>query len=90
MSLITASEARKLAGPTVQERVDELEPLIKKAALEKKRHIDLHDSFWVHEGYSGSADYKQAKMILEGLGYKVSFYYKEYSIGVDMYTVVEW
>lgn len=88
--MITAQEARTLAGPTVQERVDDLEPLIKQAALEKKRHINLHDPFWVHEGYSSSADYKQAKMLLEGMGYKVSFYYKEHSIAVDMYTVVEW
>ena len=90
MSIISAAEARKLAGPTPQERVDELEPLIKKAALEQKRSINLHDNFWVHEGYSSTKDFQQAKMILEGLGYKVSFYYKEHSIAVDMYTVVEW
>jgi hypothetical protein len=88
--MITAKEARGLAGPTVQERVDELEPLIKEAALEKKRHINLHDTFWVHEGYSGTKEYQQAVMLLEGMGYKVSFYYKEHSIAVDMYTVVEW
>lgn len=88
--MITAQEARTLAGPTAQERVDELEPLIKAAALEKKRHINLHDHFWVYEGYSGSTEYKQAKLILEGMGYKVSFYYKEHSIAVDMYTIVEW
>lgn len=90
MSIISAAEARKLAGPSPQERVNELEPLIKKAALEQKRHINLHDSFWVNEGYSGTKEYKLAKMILEGLGYKVSFYYKEHSIAVDMYTIVEW
>ena len=88
--MITAQEARTLAGPTPQERVDELEPLIKQAALDKKRHVNLLDAFWVHEAYSGSVDYKQAKMILEGLGYKVDFYYKEHSIAVDMYTVVSW
>jgi hypothetical protein len=88
--MITAQEARTLAGPTVQERVDELEPLIKQAALEKKRHINLHDTFWVHEGYSSTKEYQQAVMLLEGMGYKVSFYYKEHSIAVDMYTVVEW
>ncbi len=31
MTKITASEARKLAGPTVQERVDEVYPLIREA-----------------------------------------------------------
>lgn len=88
--MITAQEARSLAGPTVQERVDDLEIAIKQAALEKKRSINLHDPFWVHEGYSSTKEYKQAVMILEGMGYKVSFYYKEHSIAVDMYTVVSW
>ena len=88
--MITAQEARTLAGPTPQERVDDLEPLIKQAALEKKRSINLHDHFWVYEAYSGSTEFKQAKLILEKMGYKVNFYYKEHSIAVDMYTVVEW
>ena len=88
--MITALEARKIAGPTVQERVDMLEEQIKQAATERKRSINLHDEFWVREGYSGTKEYKQAKMILEGLGYKVDFYYKEHSIAVDMYTVVSW
>jgi hypothetical protein len=88
--MITATEARTLAGPSPQERVDMLEIDIKQAALERKRSINLHDDFWVREGYSGSKDYKQAVMLLEGLGYKVSFYYKEHSIAVDMYTIVEW
>lgn len=88
--MITAQEARTLAGPSPQERVDELESLIKQAALEKKRSINLHDTFWVHEAYSGTKDYKMAVMLLEGMGYKVEFYYKEHSIAVDMYTVVSW
>lgn len=88
--MISAIEARALAGPTPEQRVHELEPFIKKAALEQKRHINLHDSFWVNEAYSSSTDYKKAKLILEGLGYKVDFYYKEHSIAVDMYTVVSW
>ncbi len=88
--MITATEARTLAGPTPQERVDMLETEIKKAALERKRHIDLHDEFWTREAYSGTTEYKQAKMILEGLGYKVEFYYKEHSIAVDYYTIVSW
>ena len=85
---ITAQEARELAGPTVQERVDEVYPLIREAATEGKRSIALH-KWWANEGYSGSKDYKQACKILEGEGYKVSFFYEERQF-VDMYTVVEW
>lgn len=88
MTRITAQEARELAGPTVQERVDEVYPLIREAAEKGKRSIDLH-GWWADEGYAGSKDYKQACMILEGDGYKVKFVYAEYQF-VSMYTVVEW
>ena len=87
--MITANEARGLAGPTPQERVDMLEDAIKKAAAAKQRKLALHDSFWVQEGYNDTNDYKQACMILEGLGYKVKFFYEERQL-VDMYTIVEW
>lgn len=88
MSKITAQEARKLAGPTVQERVDEVYPLIREAAEKGKRSIALHE-WWAHEGYSKTVEYKLACQILEGDGYKVSFFYEERQF-VDMYTVVEW
>lgn len=88
MTKITAAEARKLAGPTVQERVDEVYPLIREAAEKGKREIHLHE-WWAHEGYAGSVEYKQAVKILEGDGYKVRFFYEERQF-VDMYTVVEW
>lgn len=88
MTRITAAEARNLAGPTVQERVDEVYPKIREAAEKGKRYVNLHD-FWAHEGYSKTDAYKQACMILEGDGYKVSFFYEERQF-VDMYTVVEW
>jgi hypothetical protein len=85
---ITAAEARKLAGPTVQERVDEVYPLIREAAEKGKRWINLHD-WWADEGYRGSVEYKQACMILEGDGYTVKFFYEERQF-VAMYTTVEW
>lgn len=88
MSKITAQEARELAGPSVQERVNEVYPLIRSAAEEKKRRIVLHD-WWADQGYLGSKDYKQACKILESDGYKVTFFYEERQF-VDMYTIVEW
>jgi len=89
MTKITAQEARKLAGPTVQERVDEVYTLIREAATEKKRFVNLRDDFWVNEGYSKTKEYQQACMILEGEGYTVRFFYEERQF-VDMYTIVEW
>jgi hypothetical protein len=88
--MISADEAKKLAGPTPQDRVDMLEIQIKKAALEHKHSIDLHGEFWAREGYQGSEEYKQVKTLLQNLGYKVDFYYKEHSIAVDYYTIVSW
>lgn len=89
MTKITAAEARRLAGPTVQERVDEVYPLIREAAEKGKRFVTLRDSFWVNDGYSKTKEYQQACMILEGDGYKVSFFYEERQF-VNMYTTVEW
>jgi hypothetical protein len=89
MSRITAAEARKLVGPTVQERVDEVYPLIRKAAEAGQREIRLHGEFWENEGYSKTDDYKQACSLLEADGFGVRFYYEERQF-VDMGTIVEW
>lgn len=88
MTKITASEAKKLAGPTVQEIVDDVYPLIRAAAEKKQRAIHLH-GWWANEGYSSTKDYIEACKILEKDGYKLSFFYEERQF-VDMYTVVEW
>lgn len=88
MNKITAHEARELAGPTVEERVAAVYPLIREAAEKKQRRVALHD-WWANEGYAKSKDYKQACMILEGEGYTVRFFYEERQF-VDMYTIVEW
>jgi hypothetical protein len=87
MTKITAYEARQLSGPTVQDRVDEVYPLIRKAAEEKRRHITLHD--WWGAGDAGAKDYKQACDILRADGYTVEFFCEERQF-VDMYTVVKW
>ena len=88
MTRITALEARKLAVPTVQERVDEVYPLIREAAEKGQRRIALH-GWWANEGYAGSVEYKLACKILEDDGYIVKFFYEERQF-VDMYTVVSW
>lgn len=89
MSKITAAEARNIAGPTVQEVVDAVYPLIKEQAELKRRKLHLHDDFWTHGGYNRTKEWKEAVSLLEADGYKVSFYYMELQF-VDLYTVVEW
>ena len=88
MNKITAKEARELAGPSVQDRVDEVYLLIREAAEKKLRKIYLHD-WWKNQGYGGTKDYKQACAILRADGYTVEFFYEERQF-VDMYTIVEW
>ena len=87
--MLTAMEARELAGPTPEERVEIVTAAIREAAVAKKRKLALTDRFWVYEGYDRTADYQKACEMLKKLGYKVSFFYEERQF-VDMYTIVEW
>lgn len=86
---LTAAQARELAGPTVDERVDAALIDIRAAADRKQREVFLHGDFWVHGGYSETADYKAARKMLQDLGYTVEFFYEERQF-VNMYTVVKW
>jgi hypothetical protein len=91
--MITAKEARELAGPTKEELIDEELALvyqkIEEAAKAKKRSIQLTSSFWTYGGYSGSESYYEAVRQLEDLGYSVKFHYEELQF-VNIYTSVEW
>ena len=89
MSKFTAEEARKLAGPSISEHVDEALGLIQKAATNKHHMVALHSDFWTRGGYSRTEDWKAACKELESLGFKVSFFYEELQF-VNMYTKVEW
>lgn len=85
---ITAKDARGLAGPTVEERVDDVLGKIKTEAKSGKRKLALH-GWWANEGYKSSKDYKFAVSLLEERGFKVDFHYEERQF-VDMYTVISW
>jgi hypothetical protein len=88
MSKITAQEARELAGPSVQERVNEVYPFIREAAERKERNITLH-GWWANQGYGKTSDWKKACELLKADGFKVDFFYEELQF-VNMYTVVSW
>lgn len=97
--MITAKEARELAGPTLEEQLDEqLEyayDRIRSAAEKKYRVIRLHNEFWRCGDYNQTDLYKKAVKELEKLGYTVKFHYEARHAGlvrqfVDMYTIVEW
>lgn len=98
MARLTAEEARHLAGPTLNEKIDCLLESIRSLAMNRRRSCRTsydhkqHNDLWVDCGYSDNKtkDWSEAKKILQGLGYKVSFYYSEGSMAVDMYTLIEW
>jgi uncharacterized protein HemY len=96
--MLTAAQARELAGPSLEEKVESLLKTVERLAKEKKRKLRCaydhkeDDQLWVHGGYAAKrgGEWYKAKEMLEGLGYKVSFFYSDGSFAVDMYTVVEW
>jgi len=89
MTQITAAEARRLAGPSVTDRVDEVFNLIRERATAGAHFLNLKDDFWTRDGYSKTADYQEAVKQLTAAGFTVKFFYEEHQF-VDMYTVVEW
>lgn len=94
--MITAEQARLITGFTVLEKVEKLDLVIQQLASEKKRQLRTgydhseDEDLWKDGGYHTTEEWKEAKAILEELGYKVSFYYKEGAFAVDMYTLIEW
>ena len=87
---MTAHEARKLAGvDDIQEEVDNVIPMIVKAATDKLREVRLHSGFWTNGGYSRTLEWNDACNRLRQMGYEVTFFYEERQF-VDMYTVVKW
>lgn len=92
---LTAAEARQIAGPTVEERVDMALDRVRAAAEKKLRSVSLTDDFWVNGGYGSDRETALAKQYdaavkqLTALGYKVRFFYEERQF-VNMYTIVEW
>lgn len=93
--MITAEQAKKLAGPTLEEKVEALGAKIEELAKQGKRCLYTgyqyreDEDLWIHGGYSNSEDWKKAKQLLESKGFKVSFFYEERQF-VDMYTIISW
>lgn len=93
--MFTAEQARKLACVTVEEKVGQICKAIESSAKLKHRCLRTGYDYkedrdlWIIGGYDKTEEWLKAKQILESLGYKVSFYYKEAQY-VDMYTLIRW
>jgi hypothetical protein len=96
MTRLTAAQAKQLAGPSVDEKVDAILVAIEKIATNKGRQLragydyDQDKDLWVSGGYTPTPEWKEATKILEKLGYDVDFYYNDGSQFVDMYTIIRW
>jgi len=96
MKLITAEEARNLAGPSLEDKIESLSKTIEALAKEGRRSCRtaydhrLDGDLWEDGAYHKINEWKRAKEILEHHGYKVMFYYDCGGQFVDMYTLIEW
>lgn len=89
MNKFTAEDARKLAGPSVDDHVEEALKVIKEQAEKKQHTATLHSDFWTRGGYSRTEGWKLACKKLTDLGFDVEFFYEERQF-VNMYTLVKW
>jgi len=93
--MITAKQAREIAGPTLEESInahlDELEVKIKAASERKRREIILRSSPYSKWAYKqeGSEIGKAVIAELKKIGFEVHTYYKETQF-VDIGLVIKW
>lgn len=94
--LFSAADAKKLAGKTLDEKIEDVLEAIKNFATAKHRKIRVgaydyaaDEDLWIHGGYSHTKEWNDACNKLTELGYKVRFVYEERQF-VDMYTLIEW
>jgi pyruvate/2-oxoacid:ferredoxin oxidoreductase beta subunit len=86
---ITAEEARRLSGPSIESLLGEAYELIRDAASRGKSFVRLITPDWTKGGYNTTEAWKQAKTALEADGFTVNYHYEERQF-VDMYTEVKW
>lgn len=93
--MITAEEAKQLAGPTVAEKVELLGETIRSLASKGMRQCrtgydhKFDEELWIRGGYFVTDDWEAAYEMLTAAGFRVTFHYEE-SQFVDMYTIIEW
>ena len=90
--MITAAEARDLAGPTAEEYLKEIEAFIREAATKKQRSVTIRKNPYAGWLYNEKNTPPEAKMAVKKLidaGYSVTLYYVELQF-VDMGLEISW
>jgi hypothetical protein len=95
--MITANQAKKLMPVDIKNQVYDLSKHIEKAARKGRSKLKVgaweykdNKQLWINGGYDKSKEWKEAKKILEELGFIVTFHYDCGGMAVDMYTIVGW
>ena len=87
--MITAQEARKLAGKTNEEFALDFEQDIKSAAKERKRELLKYHGELENEAYSRTERWSSFVAYMATLGYAVELHYEERQF-VDMRIIIKW
>ncbi len=90
--MITAAEARELAGPTAEEYLKEIEVFVRDAATKKQRSVTLRKNpyaGWLYDEKNMPPEAKIAIKKLKDAGYSVFLYYVELQL-VDMGLEISW
>lgn len=90
--IITAQEAREMAGPTPEERLESISNMIRKAAADRKRSIILRDAPYRDWLYVLKPVTEEDNKVIEALkekGFTLSLHYKETQF-VDYGLIISW
>jgi hypothetical protein len=87
--MITAKEARQLAGPTIEEMCEFFDPHIRAAAEKKKRTVTVYHAQLENEAYGKTAVWKKFVEEMKKYGFTAELYYYEGQL-VDMRITIKW
>jgi alkylation response protein AidB-like acyl-CoA dehydrogenase len=87
--MITAKEARELAGPTIEEMAEFFDKPIREAAAKKERSVTVYHGILEDEAYSNTTQWNEFVAYMAKLGFVAELYYSEYQF-VDMRITIKW
>lgn len=87
--MITAKEARELAGPTIEEMCEFFDSHIREAAKNKERSITVFHGQLENEAYGRTKRWKAFQEAMAKLGFVAELYYEERQF-VDMRITIKW
>jgi len=90
--MITAQQARELAGPTAKDYLKFIDEKIRQAATDKKHEVFIRENpyaSWLYKESDLSDEPRKAVQELRKLGFTVSLYYQENQF-VDIALWIQW